>query len=157
VDARLERTWVHAMSVTPDITGFQTEARNLRENFGSPVTFHVPQAPTWPAGTRINPDTGKPYSPMVEQTNAEFADVVKTALVILKQGSPLRPQADSHWDEVGLMSGMDIILDVDSDDYADIEDATEFTIFELRYTVEEFKPFGLAGQLYRYLVYGMEK
>lgn len=145
------------MTIAPDLSGYFAATRRLRQDFGSEVTFHVPQPPQWPAGTRINPDTGRPYSAMVQPTNAEFADVTRTALIILKQGSPLRPQADTHWDQVGLMSGMDIIMDVDSIDYPAVEAATEFTVNALRYSVEEWKPFSLAGQLYRYLLYGMEK
>lgn len=142
---------------TPDIAGFIAASQELRTNFGSTVTFHVPNAPAWPAGTQINPDTGRPYSPMVKQTNPEYTDVTKTALIILKQGSPLRPQADERFTEAGLLSGMDIILDLDATDQAAVEGATEFTVNGDTYTLEEWKPFSLANQVYRYLVYGMEK
>lgn len=141
----------------PDVAGFLAAGKRLRQNLGSTVTLHVPVAPQWPAGTKINPDTGKPYDAMVRRTNAEFTDVEITGLIIAKQGSPMRPQADTAWEQVGLLSGMDIIIDVDADDYAAAGEATQFTVDGLDYTVEEWKPFELADQRYRWLLYGKEK
>lgn len=143
--------------IAPNTTGYFAAAKRHRQSFGSPCVFHVPVAPAWPAGTKINPDTGKPYNATAVRLNAEFIDIEKTVLVILKQGSPLRPQADTHWEEAGLLSGMDIILDVDADDWPDVTDAVEFTINTLNYRVEEAKPFELAGTRYRWLIYGMER
>jgi hypothetical protein len=145
------------LPLTPDIAGFVAASQQLRELFGVDCVFHVPQDPVWPAGTRINADTGEPYSAMVKRTNAEFTDVTKTVLLILKQGSPLRPQADTHFSEAGLLSGMDLILDVDAADYPDIVGATELTTQGLDYKIEERKPFSLANNEYRWLIYAMEK
>lgn len=143
--------------MTPDIAGFRAAAKQLRAQFGSPCLFSIPVAATWPGGTKINADTGRPYDATVVRTNAAFTTTTKTVLIIMKQGSPLRPQPDATFAEPGLMSGMDIILDLDNDDYAAVQNASEFTIDTLDYKVEEFKPFGLAGQLYRWLVYGMQR
>lgn len=145
------------MSIAPNTAGFFEAHKRHRAAFGSPCVFHVPVVPSWPAGTKINPDTGRPYSATAVRSNAEFTDVTKTVLVILKQGSPLRPQADTHWEEAGLLSGMDIILDIDADDYPVVAEAVEFTINTLNYRVEETKPFELSGTRYRWLIYGMEK
>lgn len=155
MDARLEWTWVHAVSVTPNINGFVGAQDELRQRFGAECTFHVPQPPVYAAGTRINPDTGEPYSAMAVRTNNAFADVVRTVLIIVKQGSPLRPQSDTHVEAAGMLSGMDIILDVADEDKVDT--ASEFTINGLRYKLEEWKPFSVGGQMYRWLCYGMER
>ena len=145
------------MAVTPDLTGFFAAAGVLRQTFGDLITFSVPQPPTWPAGTRINPDTNMPYSAMVVSSTPEFTQVTITASVILKEASPLRPQADSMFVAAGLMSGMDIILDVDNADYTTVQDATDFTYVTKNYHVEEFKPFEMANVTYRWLIYGKEK
>lgn len=140
-----------------DIPGFVAATKRLRAEAGQQVVFSVPTVPTWPTGTRLNPDTGEPYDVMVVRQNAAFTTVTLRVLVILKEASPLRPQADTHFSQVGDMSGMDIILDVDADDYDSVQDASEFVVGPKSYRVEEWKPFGLGAVLYRWLAYGMER
>ncbi len=143
------------MSATPDIAGFQAAADNLRQLTGDTITFIVPQPPVWPAGTRINPDTGVPYDAMVQPTNAPVEVTIK-ASVIMKEGSPLRPQADTQISPAGEMSGMDIILDIAAADFASVQGATDFIYSSRTYRVEEWKPFAMDDVTYRYLCYGME-
>lgn len=153
------------MSLTLDVAGFVAAQQDLRQQGGNDIIFSVPVTPTWPAGTKINPDTGEPYDAMVVRSNAEFTTVTVRCLVLLKEGSPLRPQADTHFAEPGLMTGMDIILDIDAalragqsqTDYTTVSDATEFQYASKNYAVDEWKPFELGGTLYRYLCYGQER
>lgn len=145
------------MPAEPNVTAFVEADKRLREKLGAKITFMVPVAPTWPEGTKINPDTDEPYDPTIERTNDPFTEVVKTCLIILKQGSPLRPQADTMQAASGEMSGMDIILDLGDYDYADVVDASEMNVNGFAYRVREFKPFSLGEIIYRYLVYGQER
>ena len=145
------------MSVTADIPGFIDASKRLRAQFGDSTTFLVPIDPIWPVGTKINPDTGEPYNAMAVRSNTPFNQVTITCLVILKEASPLRPQASVQWSEVGIMSGMDIILDVDADDYDTVKDATEFEYATKNYKAEEWKPFQMADIIYRWLCYGKER
>ena len=142
---------------TPNVPGFIAADKALRTQFGVPINFAVPQTPQWPTGTKINPDTNTPYSAMVVQENPVFTLVVVTALVILKEASPLRPQADTSFAQPGLMSGMDIILDLDADDFPVVQDASEFAYATKNYKVEEQKPFAFANITYRWLLYGKER
>jgi hypothetical protein len=144
-------------ALTPSVSGFLEAQANMRERLGTKVTFQIPTAPTWPAGTKINPDTDLPYDAVIEPENAPYTEVEKTVLIIVKQGSPLRPQADTLWEPAGNMEGMDIILDMAASDYADVQDASEMIVNTLRYKIEEAKPFSIASQIYRYLVYGKER
>lgn len=141
---------------TANVQGFVDAQANLRTTLGAAVTFKVPVTKTWPEGTKLNPDTGLPYDATIKQTSAEFTDVIKTCLIIAKQGSPLRPQSDTRTTAAGDLSGMDIILDLADDDQADVEESVEMVVNGLTYRVEEMKPFSLAGDRYRWLVYGME-
>jgi hypothetical protein len=145
------------MSVTPNLAGFYAASQQLRQTFGDQITFSVPQAPAWPTGTQINPDTGEPYSAMAVRSNPEFVTVTITASVILKEASPLRPQADTEFTAAGALSGMDIILDVADADYALVQDASEFSYATKNYRVEEWKPFEMANVTYRWLCYGKER
>lgn len=141
-----------------DLAGFIAAQDELRSSAGTPAQFGVPTVPQWPAGTKINPDTGEPYDATVVATNPPYDMVEVTVLIIEKQGSPLRPQADQSWSPSGLREGMDIILDVATADYeATVAEASMFTVLGQDYSIEEAKPFGIGGQVYRYLVYGAEK
>jgi hypothetical protein len=142
---------------TPDTADFFLAAKRLRQSFGDTIVFSVPQNPVWPSGTRLNPDTGQPYSAMAVRSNAEFTTVSIIAGVILKEASPLRPQADTVFAASGLMSGMDIILDIDSADYPTVRDATEFVYAGKTYDAVEWKPFEMANVTYRWLCYGKER
>lgn len=143
-------------ALAPDVPAFIEAQANLRVTLGAPVTFKVPVAKTWPGGTKINPDTNLPYDATIQPTSATFTEVVKTCLVILKQGSPLRPQSDAEIVALGEMSGMDIILDLAAVDKPEVEAASQMVVNTLTYHIREFKPFSLGGILYRWLVYGEE-
>jgi hypothetical protein len=142
--------------ITPDIPGFIAAADNLRSLFGTATQFLIPVAATWPLGTKINPDTGMPYDATIKATSEPFTTITKTVLIILKQGSPLRPQSDTFWEQVGDVSGMDIIVDISGGDYGEVETASDMEINGLTYKIEEAKPFSVGGSIYRYLVYGKE-
>lgn len=141
-----------------EIAAFRSTQDQLRQQAGTVAMFGVPTTPQWPAGTKINPDTGAPYDATVVPENAAYEQTPVTVLVIEKQGSPLRPQADPSFTPSGLREGMDIILDVAVADYeATVANASMFTVLGADYNIVEAKPFSLGGQTYRYLVYGQER
>jgi hypothetical protein len=141
----------------PNIAGFIEAAVRLRREAGTDVAFKVPVTDIWPEGTKVNPDTGQPFDPTIKPTSDPFTVITKRALIIAKQGSPLRPQSDTYWEQAGMLTGMDIILDVGAEDFAEIEDASEMTVNTLNYKIEEAKPFAVDGTIYRWLVYGRER
>lgn len=141
----------------PDVTGYVASAQRLREQLGTLATFEIPVNPVWPEGTKINPDTELPFDPTIKPTSGEFTTVEKMVLIILKQGSPLRPQSDTYWEQVGEMSGMDIIVDMAPADWATVELASEMVVNGLTYKIQEAKPFSIGDTLYRWLVYGKER
>jgi hypothetical protein len=145
------------MLIAPDINLFIEAQEELREKLGAEVTFKVPVAQTWPEGAKINPTTQQPYDPTILPTSDPFTEIVKRCLVIIKQASPLRPQADTQAAASGEMSGMDIILDVAQADYEEVEEASEMIVNDLEYRVREVKPISVGGILYRYLIYGQER
>lgn len=139
--------------MTPDIAGFQDAMRRLRTATGRDVTFHIPVAPQWPAGTQLDPETGEPYDPTVKPTTGGgFTDVVKHVGVVYKDESRLRPGADTQETAIGPRSGMDEILDLDILDYLDVQDATEVSDLDARYRIVERKQTGMT-EAERVLVY----
>lgn len=55
---------------SPDLAGFAAAQLRLRAYFGVDATFIVPGADTWPVGTPLDPETGKPYDPFLEPSVA---------------------------------------------------------------------------------------
>jgi hypothetical protein len=50
----------------PDTVGFAAAQDRLRQQLGVDAVFIVPTASVWPAGTELDPETGKPYDPFLE-------------------------------------------------------------------------------------------
>jgi hypothetical protein len=133
-------------NILPDIAGFEQAMEQARSVFGQPVTFHIPQPTVWPADTPIDEDTGQPFDPTVEpESGGEFVDVPKTVLVIYHAIGPglEAPQAS---EPAGVLRGETAVLDVALSDYPDIEPATEVTIQNTRYTVEDRQDDGVVGR-----------
>jgi hypothetical protein len=138
-----------------EVQEFVAAQAQLRAQVGTIASFGVPTVAQWPAGTPINPDTNEPYDATIVAVNAPYAITNIVVLVIAKKGSPLRPGADLYFTQSGSRLGMDIILDVDAGDYDTvIAGASMFTVEGIEFSIEEAKPFTLAGTIYRWLVYG---
>src|SRR4051812_43827116 len=43
----------------------------LRGTLGTDATFLIPPEATWPTGTPLDPETGRPYDPFLEPENPE--------------------------------------------------------------------------------------
>lgn len=137
-----------------DNSAFIQAMKDLRADLGGQVTFHIPQTPTYAAGVAINPATGRPVDPGAQPTSGGgFDDVVKTVGVITKDASKLRPGADTRFEAGGEFSGMDAILDLDSADHPDVENATRVTVATIEYKIVEWKPGTIGNTIDRYLIY----
>lgn len=141
-----------------DVTEAISAMDELRAGMGTAINFGVPQDPTWPVGTAINPDTNLPFDSTVVPVSGEFAFTEVICLIIAKQGSPLRPQADTSFEMSGMRLGADIILDIATADYQSVgKFATVFTADGIDYAVEEAKPYSMGNTIYRWLIYGAAK
>jgi hypothetical protein len=133
------------MTIQPDIAGFREAMDEARGAFGEAVTFHVPVAPVWPAGTPIDEDTGLPFDPTVEpESGGGFTDVAKNVLVIYHAIGPglSAPQVS---EPAGLMKGESVVLDMSVPDYPDVQAATEATVNGTRYLVTDRQDDGILG------------
>lgn len=141
-----------------EIADFIAAQNEMRATAGVTASFGVPTTPEWPEGTAINPDTGEPFDATLVQANDEFEWTDITVLVIEKQGSTTRAQADPSYSESGMREGMDIILDVAAADYeATVANATMFKVLGIDYLLEEARPYAMGDTTYRYLVFGGAK
>lgn len=145
-----------AAELQPDLDAFRDAMNRLRTYMGEDVTFHIPEAPQWPPGTPIDPETGEPYDPAVDPVvGGGFQDVVKHVGVVVKPISPAREGGDTRFAPGGEFSGMDAVLDMAAADQPDVTDATEVTVYNARFKIIEMKPSGLGGtdQIDRFVVY----
>lgn len=149
------------MSILPmmdgDVQDFIEAQDELRSSLGVAVEFGVPTVPQWPAGTKVNPDTGEPYDATVVQANEEFEWTPVVALVIEREGTPGRARPDAVYSEAGLRQDMDIVLDCATADYDIISQASTFRALGKDYQAEGVRPYEIAGTTYRYLVFGAER
>jgi hypothetical protein len=73
------------VSIQPDIQGFITAQDRLRVVLGKDVTFFIRGTPVWPVGTQLNPETGRPFDPVIDPVSgAEETSVVKRAGVTFR-------------------------------------------------------------------------
>jgi hypothetical protein len=137
----------------PDIAGFADAQDRLREAFGQDITFLVPQAKTWPAGTALDPETGEPYDPTTVPTSgADPTEVVKKVNVIYK--ALIAGDEDNVVRErLGVMQTESCALIASLADEPDIEDASEFVVNERRYRITDAVTDGLTGPQ-RYIIFG---
>lgn len=119
---------------------------NMRSAYGEPVSFHIPTAPVWPAGTPIDEDTGQPFDPTVEpESGGGFTDVVRSVLVIYHAIGP-NLQAPQAEEPAGLMKAETAVLDVSVPDYPAVQNATEVTVGTTRYAVTDRQDDGILGR-----------
>ncbi len=126
---------------TPDLVGFAAAQQRLREQMGVNATFSIPVAPVWPAGTALDPQTGRPHDPTVEpQSGGGFTTVVKRVALIFR---PIRINVeDPLGDDVtsGLRHGESIGMGISTADYAAVQNATQVRVEGVDYKVTSIIP-----------------
>jgi hypothetical protein len=139
--------------VIPDIAGFADAQDRLRQQFGQNITFKVPQAKTWPAGTAIDPESGEPYDPTVVPTSgANPTLVTKKVNVIFKPLIPGRAD-DVERVPLGVKQTKGAALLASPADYPDIQGAVSFELNGREYRVSDQVPDGLTT-VQRYVIFG---
>lgn len=122
--------------------GFQDAQRRLRAATGIDATFHIAEAPVWPAGTKLDPETGRPYDPVIQPTSGGGFDDVT-----VKVGKAVGSLNDDDDTPIGIMSEAEGVLMVDVDDVASVGSATEVTVSNVRYKITQKRPRGLTREM----------
>lgn len=138
----------------PDLTGFREAQLTLIAKLGADVPFFTPVAETYPPGTPLDPESGKPFDPTVQPQASGFASaVVRAGVAIRPIGGGL---ADSSiQNALGLLEEGQGVLLVPSTDYdnADLDHATEVEVHGDRWEITQRTPDGIANVDHRRLVY----
>jgi hypothetical protein len=135
----------------PDLAGYKDALLRKRAALGSTVTFRFPAALTWPVGTVLNPDSGKPYDPLLQPEKEEAADPVEMSLSV-----GFRPtfQEDTDETEIGDIKMNVALTWVTLEEWADVEDATSFDYADDNYLIRKATWEAVGGESWRVLVWG---
>lgn len=68
--------------LAPDLAGYKDAQLRKRAALGSEVAFHFPKSVTWPEGTVLDENTGRPYDPMIEPEEEEGREPVTLTLSV---------------------------------------------------------------------------
>lgn len=132
------------MSAQPDLAGFTDAQKRLREAFGEVVEFLAPAVETYPAGTKLDPETDRPMDPLVEPDSSTTPIERVKCNVAFK---PTRAEADeSGWRDVE-----HVRLIADISDRAKIDGAVRARVRGQTYRIVSMTPDGIGG-VQRYLV-----
>lgn len=142
------------MAVEPDMAGYREAMARKRQKLGQDVTFLVRGTTTWPSGTRMDPETGRPVDPYVEPTSTDDAEVVVRVTVVTR---PLigDPNDQSVSTPMGPFASDLIAFLVGADDFEPIREAYEARCFDVAYKITDKRPDGI-GELDHWIVFGEE-
>jgi hypothetical protein len=135
----------------PDIAGFRRAQEELIDKLGQDVTFLVPQPPTYPPGTVLDPETGRPHDPTIRPIQDPDAEVVVRCSVVYR---PILRQGED--DVTGGASGprrtTQMAVTMKVVDRPRVEGATKATVNDLSYKVTDIVPDGLT-EVQRYIAF----
>lgn len=138
------------MDVLPDVAGFREAQKRLRQRLGVDVVFLVPQAPTWPDGTQLDPETGRPYDPFAEPASGgDDQEVTVRCSLVNRALTPLDPTVTTA---VGDQDIAEAALIVDEADFATVQGARRCRVLARTWRIAELKLDELAGDA-RYIAY----
>lgn len=138
------------MDIEPDFDGFATAQATLREKFGRDLRFYTPEETTYPEGTPLDPESGRPYDPTILPTASGY---VATDVRVSVVNRPVQGTNDTMKRKaIGWLESGGIVLIVDPADWASIETATEVEYADERYVIRQ-SDHDYFGPVDRYLLY----
>lgn len=144
------------MSVTPDIEGFADAQKRLREHFAETITFLEHRVSDWPAGTPIDPETQRPYDPVVEADSTTRPEHVVECNVVFKAINRAGVSGETDAGPLGWNDTSHVMLIADISDEETITGCEDFILREEVYKITATKPDGI-GSVQRLLIYGRKR
>lgn len=137
---------------TPDLAGFRQAQGRLRSQFGETVVFIGPGSVTFPPGTTVDPDTGRPYDPTIEPTAQVPDERLASATVAFRTAVGEGGDATA----IGWVQDSTVMLSSDLTASAAAADAVDVEIRGRRYKITEMRPDGIGG-LHRWVTWAKER
>lgn len=134
-----------------NLAGFADAQERLRQQFGETVVFLQPPVFTYPGGTPIDPDTGRPYDPVIVPTSSAQASAVVNCDVAYEAYRAGRDR-DSDVGAIGFVDRAHIMLIADLTASAACAGAESVRLRGATYKITAMKPDGV-GALQRWLTF----
>lgn len=139
------------MEVTPDLAGFKQAQEELRQHFGQDVTFHFAPKLSYPEGTPLDPESGRPYDPQIEGEEETPKTVDVKCNVAFR---PVRGLAeDTVESPIGNIKSNECVLIMSIEQWETVDEAVAFSVKGDRYRLKKSTEDGI-GSDYRQLVWG---
>lgn len=136
----------------PDLAGFSEAQQRLRSAFGEPVVFLAPVESVWPDGTPVDPETNRPYDPVLAATSSGQASALVNATVAVRPyGKP-----EAEWTALGATERDHVMLISDIAAASACEGAESFVVRDESYKVTAMRPDGIGG-VQRWLTFGRKR
>lgn len=144
------------MSLSPDLAGFTDAQRRHRENFGEAVTFFGEATETYPAGTPLDPETGRPYDPTIDPDSSTAPQAVVNCNVVYKAVNRAGISGEAQATALGWMETGDVMLIADITDKPQIDGKVRFQLRDETWDIHSTIEDGIAG-VQRLLVFGRKR
>jgi hypothetical protein len=134
----------------PDLQGLQSALAELREKTGEEVLFFFAGEAEWPEGTELDPETGRPYDPLIEPTTNKAPQPLFITCSVA-----FRPSYREDTDEsrLGNLKVNQVLLSMSITEWDLVASAVSFNIKEDNYLIVKSTADGI-GSDYRQLVWG---
>lgn len=140
------------MVAGPDLSGLAAALARLRSYTGQNVIFYFPSVPTWPEGTQLDPESGRPFDPQIEPDSNETPDPVS-----VKCNVAFRPVSGTSEDTaespIGDIKQNECVLIMSVEEMESIAEAISFDAKGDNYKIKKRTADGV-GSEYRGLVWG---
>lgn len=133
----------------PDPADFADAQQRLRDALGVDAVFLIPGEPTWPAGTALDPETGRPFDPFIdpESSTADTEVTVRCSFV----HRPL-DTADPAATPIGTFDRGSAALIIPAAAINDMQDATRVRVGEETWDIQLIR-YDFALQVPRFIAY----
>jgi len=139
------------MADGPDLAGMKDAQVRLRRYTGEDVIFYTPTGEEWPPDTELDPQSGKPYDPLIDPIASGWASAAVNANLAFRPVSGLNDQVAEL--PIGNLELGQIVAILDIDEAQGVTDATEFDAKGDHYKITQRKDDGI-GSNYRTLIWG---
>lgn len=145
-----------ARGALPNIEGFRAAQQFLRDELGTEVPFHTPIAPAWPPGTKLDPQTQRPFDPTIEPISGGGYTTVTVKVSMVARVIRTNVEDPLGGDvSGGLRRGESIAMGISVADYPAVQNATAATVAGIEYKLTDIiRDPGLDN---RYIAFGEAK
>lgn len=131
----------------PDLDGFREASDRFRQQVGRSLVYLTPVTETWPEGTAIDPENGRPFDPTIQPLASGFASAAVNTLVV-KPGATSRV-AEVVEAAIGRIETGEAVLIVARDDWENhsLDRATQVAISDEEWMLLQSDFDGVGGEL----------